>query len=286
MVERSWRASALFAAVVVASGIGACNREGRKREAETVTVNQDIKSDLEIAGKVRVFFSHHSVGGNVLAGVRTLSAAAGNDLKVVTLDDAGSASGRVWIEAVGGENGDPNGKVDFFVRTLQQPSFKPDLALMKFCYIDFDRDTDVNAVFNYYRDALVALKKDRPDVRFAHATVPLKITPTGIRSTVLRTLGREVAQDVANAKRAEFNRRLTETFAGDPIFDLSRGESTRPDGSRETFRYQGKEYYSLVPAYSSDGGHLNELGQRTLAAEMVRFVAHAGKPVIAGAVSN
>ena len=141
-----------------------------------------------------------------------------------------------------------------------QPAFKPDLALMKFCYIDFDRDTDVNGVFTHYRDALVALKKDRPDVRFAHATVPLRITPTGIKSTILRALHRDVGQDVANVKRAEFNRRLTETFAADPILDLARAESTRPDGSRETFRYEGKDYYSLVPptpataAISANGG--------------------------------
>jgi len=274
----------LFLAVAVS--VGGCSREAGKVEGASMTVTQEMRSDLESAGKVRVFFSHHSVGGNVLAGVRGVSAAAGSDLKVVTLDDAGTASGRVWIEAVGGENGDPNGKVDFFARTLRQPAFKPDLALMKFCYIDFDRDTDVNAVFNYYRDALVALKKDRPDVRFAHATVPLRVTPTGVKSTISRVLHREVGQDVANVKRAEFNRRLMETFAGDPIFDLSRAESTRADGSRETFRYQGKDYYSLVPAYSSDGGHLNELGQRLLAAEMLRFVAHAGKPVIAGASTN
>ena len=79
---------------------------------------------------------------------------------------------------------------------------------------------------------------------------------------------------------------LAARLAADPIFDLARAESTRPDGSRETFRYEGKDYYSLVPAYSSDGGHLSERGQRTLGADLIRFVARAGKPVIVGAAPN
>ena len=175
---------ALFGAVVAVC-VGGCDRAGPKIEADAMTLSQDVKSDLENAQKVRLFFSHHSVGANLLEGVRGISAAAGSDLKIVSLGNTSAASGPLWIEAVGGENGDPNGKVDFFVRALRdQPAFKPDLALMKFCYIDFDRDTDVNGVFTHYRDALVALKKDRPDVRFAHATVPLRITPTGIKSTI------------------------------------------------------------------------------------------------------
>lgn len=277
-------ASTLFVAAL-AGVSGGCNR-ATKIDPEAMTLKPDVKSELESAEKVRFFFSHHSVGANLLEGARSISSAVGGDLKIASFGDGAAAAGPGWIEAVGGENGDPKGKVDYFANALRDPAFKPDLALMKFCYIDFDRDTDVNAVFDHYRDALIALKKARPDVRFAHATVPLRVTPTGIKSSIMRTFGRDVGQDVANAKRAEYNRRLMETFAGDPIFDLSKAESTRPDGSRETFQFHGKEYYALVPAYSSDGGHLNELGKRVIASELIRFVAQAGKPVIAGATHN
>jgi hypothetical protein len=276
--------SALLVGAMAAASSAGCAREAPKiDEAALMALKPEMKAELESAQKVRFFFSHHSVGANLLEGARGVSAAVGADLKIVSFADGATPPASGWIEAVGGENGDPKSKIDYFVHALRdQPALKPDLAMMKFCYLDFGKNTDVNAVFDYYRDAIMALKKARPDVRFAHATAPLKVTPTGIKSTIQRTFGRDVGEDVANTKRAEYNRRLMETFAADPIFDLSRFESTRPDGSRETYQFHGKEAYALFPAYSSDGGHLNDVGKRLLGSELIRFVAQAGKPVIAG----
>jgi hypothetical protein len=164
----------------------------------------------------------------------------------------------------------------------RQPALKADLAFLKFCYVDFEPDTDVADLISYYKNAITTLKRERPDVRFAHVTVPLKERPNSIKSKALRLLGRELPNDAANVKRAEFNQRLVEAFPSDPIFDVALVESTRADGTRETFDYRGKTYYSLWPVYSSDGGHLNDLGQQVVGTELIRFVARTMKKPLAG----
>jgi hypothetical protein len=242
----------------------------------------DLKADLDAALAMRVFFAHQSVGGNLLTGVATLAKESGRELHLTELahDDPVPRPG--WLHAFVGHNGAPKTKVDDFVSTMQRKALKPDLAFMKFCYVDFDPDTDVAGVFAYYERALTALKRDRPDVRFAHVTVPLRVRPNDLKSKAKRLVGRDVAEDLANAKRGEFNRRLREAFPSDPIFDLARGESTKPDGTRESFEHEGKTYYSLDPGYTEDGGHLDARGQRVLAAEMIRFVARAGRAAVVG----
>ncbi len=64
-------------------------------------------------------------------------------------------------------------------------------------------------------------------------------------------------------------------YVGQPIFDLARHESTRPDGTRETFAVGGRVAYALAPVYTDDGGHLNGVGRRVMASHMVRFAAAA-----------
>jgi len=258
-------------------------RDPGESKSDENSMNNDIASDLDVARAARVFFNHQSVGFNLLEGVQRLSADAGRELTIVALDQAGAgarAAGPGWWHTTGGHNGDPRSKIDFFVATMKKPDFKPDLAFMKFCYVDFNPQTDVAAVFDYYQRALTALERERPDVRFAHVTVPLMEKPSDFKSRLQRVLGRDVWGDTANIKRAEFNERLARAFSSDPIFDLARGESTRPDGTRESFEKHGKVYYSLETSYTSDGGHLNDVGQRVLGAEMVRFVARALKPAL------
>ncbi len=62
-------------------------------------------------------------------------------------------------------------------------------------------------------------------------------------------------------------------FGNEPVFDIARIESTRPDGSRESFSDGGKEYFGLTPAYTNDGGHLNATGQKKVASHLATFLA-------------
>ena len=55
-------------------------------------------------------------------------------------------------------------------------------------------------------------------------------------------------------------------------FDLALVESTRPDGTREFFYRKGVSYSALTPAYSDDGGHLNNEGRRHVAERLLVFL--------------
>ncbi len=59
----------------------------------------------------------------------------------------------------------------------------------------------------------------------------------------------------------------------EPIFDIAKIESTFPDGTRSSFTKDGKTYYSMVPEYTYDGGHLNETGRKKVAEQLLILLA-------------
>ena len=42
----------------------------------------------------------------------------------------------------------------------------------------------------------------------------------------------------------------------------------------ETFTKDGENYYSLVPDYTDDGGHLNEKGRKIVAEQLLILLAN------------
>jgi hypothetical protein len=77
-----------------------------------------------------------------------------------------------------------------------------------------------------------------------------------------------------NLARAEYNRLLMQTYAGnEPVFDLAGIESTNTSGRSLRYSLHGRDFRTLVPAYSSDGRHLSEIGRRTVASGLLGFLA-------------
>jgi hypothetical protein len=149
---------------------------------------------------------------------------------------------------------------------------------MKFCFADIMRDTEVNKLFAIYREAIAELKRRDPKVTIVHVTVPLTEGTSGLRRFVNNIIGRVGNNDMANIRRHEFNTLLMNAYNGEPVFDLEAAESTRPDGSRESFRHDGNTYYAIAPSYSSDaGGHLNEAGRRVVAKAFLHALANAAR---------
>ncbi|MCZ2076650.1 MAG: hypothetical protein LC130_16845, partial [Bryobacterales bacterium] len=110
-------------------------------------------------------------------------------------------------------------------------------------------------------------------LKFVHVTVPLTTVEPAAKAWIKSTLGKKTAR-AANLKRNRFNELLRKTYSGaDPIFDLAEVESTYPDGSRSYFMHQENKIYTLVPEYTTDGGHLNRLGRRTAAERLLRVLA-------------
>jgi hypothetical protein len=80
--------------------------------------------------------------------------------------------------------------------------------------------------------------------------------------------------DSHNIKRNEYNQMLISKYQGiDPIFDLAKVESTLPNGQRTTFKFGDKSYYALANQYTSDGGHLNEIGRYYAAKELLKVLS-------------
>lgn len=239
----------------------------------------DLATNLATIRHGRILFSHHSVGANIISGIKIIDAENSNaQLQFASLKEAGGSNGAVIFDISGGRNGAPKTKIDFFAATLRgEKNLKPDLAFMKLCYVDFNPRTDVGELFDYYRHTIQTLKREFPEIRFAHVTAPLTVWPTESKWKMYRLLGREVWEDAANVKRAEFNRLLKETFGTDPVFDLAQVEATAPDGSLTTFDQDGQKYPSLYPGYTEDGEHMNATGQRVAGMAAIRFMAEGLK---------
>jgi hypothetical protein len=246
-------------AVALGLALSAACGDGATPTPETsVLIDDTLKQDLATLHGARVFFGHHSVGQDILDGLSELSKEARIDVHI--------------DEAPVGENTRPLGKFeDFAQRGERDPSDGTQVMLMKLCYVDFTPRTDVDELVRGYVQAVERVKKARPGVRIVHVTPPLFARPSDVKSKLNRTLGRPVWEDQANAKRLAYGKKLRETFPGEPVFDLSAVESTRPDGSLEAYEVDGKSVPMLWPGYTRDGGHLNDEGKRAAA----KAFAHA-----------
>ena len=276
MLERRIFHVPMALALLVAGGTG-CGSGGTAgdRDGGTIGMTEQLALDIAAVRRGRILFGHHSVGMNVLAGLERLDAEAGGGrIRTVSLEQAASTQGPLLAHGGVGRNGDPRSKVDDFAARIRSgPGVE--LAYMKFCYVDFEPSSDVEALLAHYQRTLHSLKGEHPQIRFAHVTVPLTTRPTDPKSWLRRLLGKEVWEDAANAKRSQFSRRLREVFPSDPIFDLARVEALGPDGEARRPGHDREGTPSMDPRYSDDGGHLNAQGQRAAAAEMVRFLAQA-----------
>jgi len=243
--------------------------------AEVARADASLQDDLRLVASVRVFFDHHSVGGNILEGLKVLAGAPSRaSVRILPIDEAARVDGPVFADDDGGQNGFPKSKVDAFGASLRSVGgLRPDIAFMKFCYVDFNLHTDVDDVFASYSHAMTALEREHPQIVFAHVTVPLQVRPMSLKDRANRLLGREIWGDAANVKHEQFNQRLKQAFAPETIFDLARIESTGPGGRSNEFTYRGQTFQALDPAYTTDGGHLNLLGQKLAATEIVHFIA-------------
>lgn len=236
-----------------------------------------LAADLDLLRQKRVLFLHHSVGDNILEGLRAIETKSAAAARVTIQDVSAAAQGSAGLfEIRGGENGKPYSKIEAFEAVLSSSATGPlDLALMKLCYVDFDPSTDARALFDRYARAVETVTKARPGLRLVHATTPLTQYPTELKWRVYRMVGKPVWEDEANLKRAKYNELIRSTFAGAPLLDIAQLESTRPDGSREAYRLRGETFQALYPGFTEDDGHLNPAGQAVVSPAAIQVIADA-----------
>lgn len=243
---------------------GAARAEGRS-----------LAEELRAVGQQRIFFGHQSVGFDILDGLRDLAREAGVPLRILETAPGDAAAGPAFLHARLGENTRPQTKLAAFEAAMEAPwADRPTVALVKFCYVDIDADTDVEALFARYASTYERLVARHPGVSWVHVTVPLTVTQAGIKGYLKSLLGRAVPGERENMNRHAFNELLRARYGGKvPLFDLAAAEATREDGTASGFERDGRTYPSLDAAYTDDGEHLNERGRRHVARALVATLA-------------
>jgi hypothetical protein len=245
--------------------------------AKTIGAYSDSIPDVEWARltNARVYFGHQSVGANIIDGLRDLSTGhAERPLKIVRSRDR-SPGPFALVEFTIGENGRPESKMKDFAVALDQIDDKSAaIAAFKYCYLDITPETNVEQLFANHRKALSEMRVRHPNLTFVHVTAPLTGSESGPRFLAKRLLGKPTTRD-ANAKRNRFNAMLRAQYSGEPIFDLAKVESTRPNGSRSFFQDGADVVYTLAPELTDDGGHLNATGRRAAAREFATLIGRA-----------
>lgn len=251
--------------------------------SEEKTIKEDEKDDnmqalsveaiKKVAGK-KIFFGHMSVGLNILDGLKDLQNEKPefNNINIIEMNsDPVIEQAGLYHQKVG-YNAIPKGKCDMFESILSTNEIgkKFDIVMLKFCYVDFGKETDVKEIFEYYVRTVNNIKSKFPYLQIVHITVPLAVHSGGIKKSIKNL----IYDDMPNIKRNEFNILLKNEYEGkDPILDLAAVESTYPDGNREFFEHDGDVVYALIPGYTNDGGHLNEVSRYRAANEMIRVLS-------------
>jgi hypothetical protein len=248
-----------------------------EKEVDAMRTVPFIENDINLlvnSKSYRVLFGHHSVGDDILNGLREITQEKGIDYRIADIEAGREVDEANLVDFRPGRNTDPLSKIDGFVEQMANlpDGFIPNVAFIKFCYVDFTPETNIAGIMSYYLEKITFLEKEYPNTRFAHSTIPLKIRPTDIKSRIKRLLRQQVWEDASNVSRAKFNRLLLEIFPDDPIFDIALIESTRLDGTRTEFIHGDSIYPSLAPEYTEDGGHLNSLGRRVSVTSFIVFL--------------
>lgn len=246
--------------------------------SEKIVSPDPIKNVPESAWKrlseKKIYFGHQSVGFNIIEGLEQIKKENPRiKLTIVKINNAAELSGPMLAHSTLGENTDTHSKMQAFADYLEKGiGTRADIAFFKFCYVDITAYSDVEKVFTEYKNMMEQLRKKYPRIRFIHATVPLTVSKTTIRTMIKKAL---LGKEDNNIKRNRFNEMLWKEYAGkEPLFDIARAEYTYPDGTQRSFTNGGTPYYSLVPDYTDDGGHLNEKGKRAVAQELLLFLAN------------
>ncbi|WP_457673012.1 hypothetical protein [Thiolapillus sp.] len=261
--------------------LAACGDDGVKQEA--VPLPQLSPEQVRALAGRTFYFAHQSVGYNIIEGVEKVLARMGMPglFTVRELKPGEPVPRASLLHSTIGSNGDPASKMEEFQSFLEERlgDSRPDLAMLKFCYVDIGRETDVSALAGEYTDTMSRLQAEFPQTVFLYSTVPLRVFDNSIKARLKRLLGMEVWGDRANIKRNEYNEMIRSRFsASGHLADVADWESRFPDGREYRVKVLGGEYAALVPAYTDDGKHLNAYGQQVVAGRLLMFLAGLVQP--------
>lgn len=268
----------ILAVLCIGIAVFGCSKNKQRAEDSIAANLEDVpESGWKSIKENTILFGHRSVGNNIISGVGDL----GRSFEIVDIDvenideKRGRRIRNALLHLNIGQNRNPESKLKAFSETMDSGLGKDvDIALMKFCYVDFNMESDYRMVFQQYQNTIQRLQRRYPATTFVHVTVPLVSKERGIKPFIKKIIGRPVRDASDNVVREGYNDLVRHSYSGkEPVFDLALIESTRPDGTRTLIEYNGKPVPELNPHYTYDGGHLNETGRQFVASYLVRLLA-------------
>lgn len=261
---REWTKAAVAAALI--GGLAACGGTEEMASVTVPTVEDVTAAEWQRLREQRFFFGHQSVGADVLNGVAdVLKARPDLGLRVVETTDTAQMTVPGLYHAKVGRNGEPQSKLDEFVRLAGAGVADSGTAMLKYCYVDITGATDPDSLFETYRKAVDALRASNPGLRIVHLTLPLQKDWGTVQHLYVTIKGGRTTHRELNWIRQRYNERLRATYGGkEPVFDIALLESIGPDGRQRTARFRGERVPVLADEWTYDGGHLNEAGRRRI----------------------
>jgi len=239
------------------------------------TIKDVPQQKWERLAEKKIFFAHQSVGFNIIEGIKDVMEEY-PQVKIKVLEGTKTSGLKFggFLHAKVGKNRNPSSKIVEFQKVIEQSSVGDiEVAMLKFCYVDVDRQTDVMELLENYRIAVRNIQGKHPGLKIIHFTMPLRTQEMSWKTKVKLLIGKEAWEVMDNVQRNEFNKiLLSEYYGKEPVFDIARFEATNMEGSLTSFKYKGKEYLALNHFFSSDGGHLNKLGRKMIAEKLLIFL--------------
>ncbi len=227
----------------------------------------------------KIFFGHQSVGYNIVDGIKDIISERINiKLNVVEAREPSTFDQPVFAHSQVGMNTKPFSKIKRFVEIMDSGvGNNVDIAFFKFCYVDIMRDSNPEEIFNGYSAALEGLKNRYPNTKFLHVTVPIRSVPKGAKRYLKQALKLLIGSPgffEDNIMRGHYNNLLNGSYSKTGLFfDLALIESVNSNGF-ECYALKGTEKVSVMaPEYTEDGGHLNGLGRKKAAEQLLMNLA-------------
>ncbi len=210
-------------------------------------------------GAQRWFFTHASVGGNLLEGLDDLRALNPTRFQLATAgvsyDSAQLRADPPPLPTVAGTvyecgRGNPGweDKFTIFDNSVRLAGWRQgavDAVMDKLCYID------PGASAPAYLAMMDALAAAYPTTALVFTTMPLTVDEDG------DNVARNLYNQAVRAHAADI---------GALLYDVADMEAHDPAGIEQTFVSGGQTYQKLYAGYTGDGGHLDlELGHRRVA---------------------
>jgi hypothetical protein len=214
-------------------------------------VSSYSQSTMDKIGNLNYFFSHASVGSNMVAGLDALHSSNAGFYKLQTVSASASPPASVLNGSVYEyDRGNPGwgNKLSEFDQALANGwAGTVSLAMDKFCYID--QDANVGAYLSFMQG--LEKKFAGSGTKLVYATMPLM---TGGGSD--------------NILRNDFNTAVRSFVAGSSdriLYDIADIEAWDTTGIQHTFTSGGNTYQQLYSGFTDDGGHPNVLGSQRVA---------------------